>query len=151
MAPVDIWLKLFCSRAFPFVWSVHLHGYWKNRGRPNLLILTFEEMKSDLEGAIRRIAKFMDVELTDAEFEKVREKSSFGYMKVIGHKFKPPALTPLASPHRELIRRGASGGSSELLSSDQQIRIDDFFRADLRALGSDFPYDDTWGSSTLVH
>ncbi len=45
-----------------------------------------------------------------------------------------------------MIRRGVSGGSSELLSSEQKRFIDTHSKADLERLGSDFPYDDVWGN-----
>ncbi len=151
MPPVRTWLRLFCSDSFPSVWSEHLDSYWKDRGKPNLLILTFEEMKADLEGAVRRFADFMDVKLSDAEFAAVCEKSSFAYMKANDEKFRPPAITPFSSRNRQMIRRGASGGSSELLSSEQQTGIDAFFRSDLQQRGSDFPYDETWGAPELMH
>ena len=145
MPSVPVWLRLFFSDAAPFIWSKHLHGYWKNRHLPNLLILTFEEMKQDLPKAVQHITKFMGVELTQDEFDQVCEKSSFTYMKGIDDKFKPPALTPWSSPNRQMIRRGVSGGSSELLSQEQQRFIDTHSKADLERIGSDFPYDNVWG------
>jgi hypothetical protein len=39
-----------------------------------------------------------------------------------------------------MIRRGMQGGSSELLSPEQQRQVDEYFMAELRRLGSDFPY-----------
>jgi hypothetical protein len=41
-----------------------------------------------------------------------------------------------------MIRKGSQGGSSELLSRERQREIDEHFRAELRELGSDLPYDD---------
>jgi hypothetical protein len=41
-----------------------------------------------------------------------------------------------------MIRKGAQGGSSELLSLDQQKEIDRYFRAELKSLGSNFPYEE---------
>ena len=96
--------------------------------------------------AVRRIAELMNVELTQDEFDLVCEKSSFAYMKGIENKFKPSSLTPWSSPNRQMIRRGVSGGSSELLSSEQQRFIDNHSKADLERLGSDFPYDEVWGN-----
>jgi len=146
MPAVPVWLRLFFSDAALFNWPEHLHGYWKNRHLSNLLILTFEEMNQDLAAAVRRIAEFMQVELTSEEFAEVCEKSSFAYMKSIDEKFKPPALTPWSSPNRQMIRRGVSGGSSELLSPEQQDFIDATCRAELARVGSDFAYDAVWGS-----
>jgi hypothetical protein len=41
-----------------------------------------------------------------------------------------------------MIRKGKHGGSSELLSVDQQQRVDEHFIAELKQLGSDFPYEE---------
>jgi hypothetical protein len=40
-----------------------------------------------------------------------------------------------------MIRRGERGKSNELLSAADQARIDDYWRAELARLRSDFPYD----------
>ena len=148
MPSVPVWLRLFFSDAALFNWSEHLHGYWRDRHLPNLLILTFDEMKQDMAGAVRRIAKLMEVDLTEKEFDLVSEKSSFAYMKGIDDKFKPPALSPWSSPNRQMVRRGVSGGSSELISPEQQRFIDNQCKAELESFGSDFPYDEVWGERT---
>ncbi len=84
--------------------------------------------------------------MTPEEFAAACEKSSFAYMKSIDEKFKPPALTPWSSPNRQMIRRGVSGGSSELLSPEQQDFIDTICKAELKRVGSDFAYDAVWGN-----
>ncbi len=151
MPSVPIMLQIFFSDAAPFVWEEHLHGYWKERQLPNLLILTFEEMNRDLPAAVRNIAAFMGVELTEEEFNTVCEKSSFAYMKAANEKFAPPAISPWSSPNRQMIRRGASGGSSELITPEQQRFIDAKCRAGLQRLGSDFPFDEVWGKPAEVY
>jgi hypothetical protein len=40
-----------------------------------------------------------------------------------------------------MMRRGESGKSAELISAEQQRRIDDYWRAELVRLDCDFPYD----------
>lgn len=147
MPPVSVWLKLFCSNGFPFVWPEHVHGYWQARELPNVMILTFEEIKADMSAVITRIAHFMGVELTVDEFAKVCKKSSFGYMQQISDRFKPPALTPLAAVDRKMIRRGASGASDELLTAEQQAAIDAYCKESLTTLGSDLPYETFWGKT----
>ena len=41
-----------------------------------------------------------------------------------------------------MIRKGAQGGSAELLDPEAQRRIDTHCRRELERLGSDFPYDE---------
>lgn len=151
MPSVATWLTVFLSDDAPFVWATHLHGYWQGRYQPNLLILTFEDMQKDLSQAVRRIADFMDVQLTDREFALVCEKSSFAYMKGVDHKFIPPALTPWSSPNRQMMRKGQSGGSAELLSPEQQQAIDTYCKKELQRLHCDFPYDEVWGGARTSH
>ena len=147
MPSVDRWLKLFCSDGFPFVWPNHVNGYWAARDLPNMLVLTFEEMRADMPAAIDHIAKFMGVELTPDEFKIVCEKSGFNYMKGVGERFNPPGLTPLSKGQRTMIRRGVSGGSSELLNSAQQQEINTWCKSVLTELNSDVPFDSLWGMS----
>jgi Sulfotransferase domain len=104
-------------------------------------------MKADHMGIVRQITNFLGVNLTEAEIQLVYEKSTFTYMKNIAYKFDPPALTPLSSKQANLIRKGQSGGSSELLTFEQQQQIDDYCRAELKRLGSDFPYDEMFPSA----
>ena len=44
--------------------------------------------------------------------------------------------------HGKMVRRGRAGASGELLTPEQQQRIDDFWKAELTRLGCYFPYDD---------
>jgi hypothetical protein len=67
-------------------------------------------------------------------------------MKKIGAKFDP-AGSPWARSSGAMVRRGERGSSGELLSADQQRRIDDYWRAELARIGCDFPYDAEFGSS----
>ena len=147
MPSVATWLAVYFSADSPVVWAPHLAGFWQARQRPNLLLLTFEEMKADLPQTVRQIADFMGVELTDREFTGVCEKSSFANMKSVDHKFVPPAITPWSSANRQMVRKGQSGGASELLSPEQQQAIDTYCKGELQRLHCDFPYDEVWGSS----
>ena len=49
-----------------------------------------------------------------------------------------------------MMRRGQSGASSELLTPEQQRRIDDHCRAELKRLGCDFPYDASFGAHSTA-
>jgi len=146
MGPVglsaDEWLELFLSDRFPVCgsWAISTAGYWAQRHRPNVLICSFKDMRRDLEGTVRKVAAFMGVQASDDVIRRVCERSSFDYMKGIDAKFSVWKMVPWG--HRTpMIRKGAEGGSDELLTPAQQRRIDDYFRAELARLGSDFPYE----------
>lgn len=146
MPSVDKWLDMFLSsNAILGSWAEHAHGGWALRDEPNVLFLTFEEMKADGRRAIERMAKLLDVGLTQRELAAVVERSSFDYMKSIGHKFDTIGISPpWVRPRGAMVRRGARGSASELLGPDEQARIDAYWRNALAELGSDFPYDELY-------
>jgi hypothetical protein len=137
---VDTWFKVFCSTDFMWSnWAENAAGYWAQRHRPNVLVLSYKAMKRDLAGTVRTIADFLDVRLSDAALKRVVERSSFQYMKGIGSKFAGWNVIPWKS-EAAMMRKGAHGGSSELLTPEQQQEMDAYFMSELKRLGSDLPY-----------
>ena len=54
-------VEFFLSPNFPFhPWPEFLNEYWQVRNRENVLFLTYEEMKKDLRGTVRRIAALLE-------------------------------------------------------------------------------------------
>lgn len=144
MPSINTWLQTFLMADTFFMgsWAENVDSYWQVRERDNVLLVTFEQMKADQRAIIQQVTDLMGVELTPEEFNLVDEKSHFRYMKTISEKFDPPKTTPWIDGDAQLIRSGKSGASSELLTVEQQRQIDDFCRAELQRLGSDFPYDE---------
>jgi hypothetical protein len=145
MPALDVWLDLFLSKDFPMnfgnTWAEHTAGYWALRERPNVLVLSYSRMKQDLGRAVQQVADTMQVRLTQDELARVIERSSFDYMKAIDHKFVPLPKGSLPwAKELSMVRTGKAGNSGELLSREQQLRIDAHFQAELKQLGCDFPY-----------
>ena len=64
------------SPYFPNVLS-----YWGRRSQENLLVLSYEEMQKDLPSVVRKIALFLNKEMTDEEILKLCHHTSFDQMK----------------------------------------------------------------------
>ncbi len=136
------WLALYLSDdAFWGPWADFTASYWAWRDRSNVRFLTYEQVQADKTGVIRDLADFLAIELTTAELDQVDQLSGYQHMKNNDHKYHQGVGTPFSPPHGEMIRSGRKGASGELLSPRQQALIDDYCRARLRTLGSDFPYD----------
>jgi hypothetical protein len=140
---VETMYRLFLADKFMLggSWPASTAGYWAQRHRPNVLVISFASMKRDLEGTVRLVAAFLDIQASDEVIRKVCEKASFEYMKKIDHKFSTFKLIPWRAPSA-MIRKGKQGGSGELLSLEQQQALDDHCIAELKRLGSDFPYEE---------
>src|SRR5262249_23680281 len=139
----DSFLKLFLSEDFPMwgSWAANTASYWSHRNRSNVLVASFKAMKRDLRATVRQVAAFLDVRASDDVIDRVCEQSSFASMQRIDVKFRTWKMKPWGR-EGPMIRKGAHGGSSELLSPTQQRQVDDYFREALQRLGSDFPYEE---------
>jgi hypothetical protein len=141
----DVWFELFFTKRFPLnfgnTWAEHTASYWALRDKPNVLVLLFRDMKRNLEGAVQQVADVLGVPLTSTEMNAVIERSTFSYMSSIEDKFTPmPKGTLPWSDGLKMMRQGEAGNSKEMLTFEQQRRIDAHFQEELEQLGSDFPY-----------
>jgi hypothetical protein len=139
---IDDWFDLFMRpKSIAESWAVHTTSFWDWRDRPNVLVLNFGEVKSEPVSSVERVAAVMGVELNDAQRARVVERSGFEYMKAHESQFAPPRfpLSGRGEPVR-MVRRGATGGSNELLNRSQQAEVDRLCQEELCRLGSDFPY-----------
>jgi hypothetical protein len=122
-------------------WGSATATYWAQRDKPNVLVCSFKEMRRDLAGSVRRVATFLGVDESPEVLQRVTELSSFDYMKTIDDKFSTGKFLQFGRP-AAMMRKGGEGGASELITVAQARRIDEYFMAELKRLGSDFPYEE---------
>lgn len=141
--PVESMHRLFVADRFLLgeSWPANAAGFWAQRNRPNVLVMSFKSMKRDLEGTVRRVAEFLDIHVSEEVIQEVCRKASFSYMKSIDAKFAPGKMT-LSGGGATMMRKGQQGASGELLSLAQQQAIDEHCIAELKRLGSDLPYEE---------
>jgi len=72
-------------------WS-HAASWWRQRARPEVLLLSFEAMKRDLPGAVDRVADFIGVPADPAVRAIATQQAGFAFMKQNGHKFDDHVL-----------------------------------------------------------
>lgn len=83
--PADIrryyydWLE---KDGFPFwpFWS-HIQSWWNIRHLPNVLLLHFNNLRSDLTNELHTIARFLDIEINDSSLPLILHYCSMGYMR----------------------------------------------------------------------
>lgn len=142
MLSIETWLKHYLSENFLMggSWAANAAGYWAQRHRSNVLIISFKSMKLDLKGVILLVANFLGVQASEGLIQLVNKRASFAYMNQIGHKFDMNFKESwrCSAP---MIRKGALGGSSDLLNHSQRQEIDAYFMAELKRMDSDLPYE----------
>ena len=70
------------SDGYPY-WSHHRHArtYWDFRHLPNLLHVHYNDLKADLPGEMRRIARFLDIGVPEAKWPMLVDAATFAGMK----------------------------------------------------------------------
>jgi Sulfotransferase domain len=98
---------------FP-TWFQHLESWWPHRKDPNVLFLSYEDMITDLEGTIRKVAEFCQIPLREEEMPRILERCSLASMKRYQEKFDPRLQTTPRGNHA-FIRSGQAGSGRQLL------------------------------------
>lgn len=75
----ESWLDNDGAPFWPF-WE-NVRSWWAIRDLPNVMLVHFADLKSDMEGQIHRIAEFIDVPTDQVTMDRVLEHCSFDYMK----------------------------------------------------------------------
>ncbi len=116
----------------------HLASWWRERHRPEVLLLTYEFMKADLPAGVRRIARFLDLEL-DPELERiVLHQSSYPFMRAHVDQFDDHILAAafnrlagLPNGNSDKVREGKSGEGKVRLDDDLKAELDDRWRQEI--------------------
>lgn len=83
--PTDIrryWRDWMDRDGYPF-WSFweNVRSWWQIRALPNVLFVHFNDLKRDMPGEMRRIARFLDISVDEDRWDDILEYCSFDWMK----------------------------------------------------------------------
>ena len=59
----------------------HVATFWARRAKPNLLLVHYADLKRDLEGKMRRVAAFLEIDVPDTAWPVIVERCTFEGMK----------------------------------------------------------------------
>jgi len=102
----------------------NVRSWWAIKNLPNVLILHFTNLKRDMPGQIRKIAKFLDVSIDENNWESILLHCSFDYMKVNAPKTVPFDGVLWEGGIKSFIFRGINGRWSEVLDSDEILKYE---------------------------
>jgi aryl sulfotransferase len=107
---------------WPF-WE-NIRSWWDIRALPNVFLLHFENLKSDMPGEIRRVAEFLDIPIDESKWDKIVEHCSFDYMKANATKSVPLGGAFWDGGAETFIYKGTNGRWRDTLSSDDVERFE---------------------------
>lgn len=151
MPPPDTWIDHFLSDDAIFGrWDAFTASWYQLRNQDNVLFLQFEDIKADPAGTVDQIAGFLGIDLATNIRQRVVEAADFSRMKEINDRFYPVRQSLWTDPEGKIIRKGAVGDGQKLFSPDALARLDRRMAEGLARLGSDFPYDTTYGPRAVA-
>ncbi|MEV7231355.1 sulfotransferase domain-containing protein [Polymorphospora sp. NPDC051019] len=99
----------------------HLSDAWARRGSRNVVLVHYDDLQSDLEGEMRRLAARLDIDVPEQEWPELVEAASFDRMRRRADVLAPDAVNVLID-RAAFFRRGRSGEGRRLLTPDEVER-----------------------------
>ncbi len=86
-----------------------LQTFWTERDRPNLLLVHYADLKSDLEGEMKRVADFLRIDVPNDRWPDLVEAASFGAMKRQGDQLMPNLLNMFVGGKDRFFNQARNG------------------------------------------
>jgi aryl sulfotransferase len=116
------WLAKDGHPFWPF-WE-NIRSWWEVRQLPNVLMVHFEDLKRDMPGQIRRIARFLDISIDESTWPAILEHCSFAYMKAHATKSVPLGGAFWDGGAQTFVHKGTNGRWRETLTSEDVARYE---------------------------
>jgi aryl sulfotransferase len=99
-------------------------SWWAARRRANVLLVHYNDMKADLEGEMRRIAAFLDIEIAESLWPGLVAAAGFEFMRANGATLLPRAAMSWDKGHERFINEGRNERWREALTPDDIARYE---------------------------
>lgn len=109
-------------------WKV-VNSYLMKKDDPNLLIIKYEDMKTNLKSVVIEVAKFLNKIIPDNEIDKLLEHLSFDSMQNnpnVHLKYKEAEDGTLAQSEAQFIRKGIVGEHKSVMTPDVIAQFDNW-------------------------
>ena len=116
---------------------------WKRRNDPNVLIVFYEDMKKDLVGCIKKVAKFLETDIAEEQVELLKQHLSFESMKdnpaVNLEHLRPFGYNDIEGG--KFMRKGEVGDWKNYFDDDMNRCIEEAVKEHFEGLGLSFVYE----------
>jgi aryl sulfotransferase len=109
----------------------HVQGWYNLRHLPNVLLLHFNDLKADLPGQMRRIAKFLDVAVDPAKLPLMLERCSFDYMRRTASQHSSMLDMAFQNGAATFFNKGTNGRWKDVLTPADLEKYDRLVRENL--------------------
>lgn len=93
-------------------------SYWAERHRPNVLLVHYNDLKKDLSGEMRRLAAFLEIEISEAIWPSLIEAAGFEAMKKNGEKILDFAARLFEGGSARFLHKGTNGRWRDVVANE---------------------------------
>uniref|UniRef100_A0A3Q4AYD4 Sulfotransferase n=1 Tax=Mola mola TaxID=94237 RepID=A0A3Q4AYD4_MOLML len=113
----------------------HAKAWEKRMDDPNIMVVTYEELKEDLSMGVRNISRFFGFQLTEEQVQQIAEGSTFRAMR-------EKSNDSHAGMGKVFFRKGEVGDWKNNFTPEQSQKMDEVFKAELEGtrLGAKLNY-----------
>jgi aryl sulfotransferase len=117
---------------FPF-WSLfyHLASWWTYRHLPNILFVHFNDLLADLEGQMRIVARYLEIEVDEALWPMLVDRATFETMKANAEHVVAGGGDFLVGGARQFLHKGTNGRWRGVLTQEELDRYEAVAKARL--------------------
>ena len=112
------WLDWLAADGYPF-WSFwdNVRSWWAIRQLPNLMFVHYADLKRDMPGQMRALAKFLQIPVDTAAWPRILEYCSFDWMKANATKSVPLGGAFWDAGAQVFINKGVNGRWRDTLTA----------------------------------
>jgi len=103
----------------------HLASFWERRHEPNIVLLHYADLSSDLPGEIRRLAAALGIDVSDEQVERYAAAATFDSMRSRAELLAPDTTHGIWRSTTDFFHRGTSGQWRHLLDDEGLRRYDE--------------------------
>jgi aryl sulfotransferase len=100
----------------------HLSSFWRERERPNFVLLHYGDLKADLEGQMRSLAARLGIDVPGNLWPELVDAATFERMKAHAAEVGPNTTEPIWLDNLRFFNKGTSGQWRGLLEKEDLQR-----------------------------
>ena len=102
----------------------HLRTFWVERDRANVVMLHYNDLQTDLEGEMRRLAARLGIDISDDRWPELVAAAGFENMRANADVVAPDTTNAIWNDNRRFFNRGCSGQWHDILDDADLARYD---------------------------
>lgn len=110
----------------------HLLSWWPQRNNPDVLFLTYEGMKADHPGTVKKVAEFIGIDKNSEAIKIATEQSTFEFMKSHNSQFDDNIVSNArneaagipADAKTSKVQKGKTGAHKQALTEELRALLD---------------------------